>query len=92
MRESVCCVPSLLCLCLERYLLGGWNLQSVVAYVLVLALIPVFKPWQPEIVWQYDSRDDFGDDETLYSTAGIVSEGGEKKKSFLDHNGLQSVK
>lgn len=50
---------------LGRYLLGGWNLQSVVAYVLVLALIPVFRPWRETVNWEYDALD--------YTTAGIVS-------------------
>ncbi|CAN0285897.1 unnamed protein product [Pylaiella littoralis] len=36
---------------IKKYLVGGWNLQSVTAYVLVLALIPVFKPWQETVEW-----------------------------------------
>lgn len=52
---------------LARYLLGGWNLQSVVAYVLVLALIPVFRPWRERVEWEYGVVD------FDYTTAGIVS-------------------
>lgn len=52
---------------LGRYLLGGWNLQSVVAYVLVLALIPVFRPWRDRVEWEYGVVD------FDYTTAGIVS-------------------
>eukprot|EP00903_Cladosiphon_okamuranus_P011708 g11011.t1 len=49
---------------LRKYLLGGWNLQSVIAYVLVLALMPVFQPWREKIEWEYDALD--------YTTAGVI--------------------
>ncbi|CBJ28918.1 Ankyrin Repeat Transient Receptor Potential Channel [Ectocarpus siliculosus] len=49
---------------MRKYLEGGWNLQSVTAYVLVLAMIPVFRPWG-------DGRD-WMEDEFEYSSAGLI--------------------
>lgn len=57
----------------QRYFLGGWNLHSVVAYILILTLIPVFKPWQHDVQWELDNDEDAGYDTRLYSKADIVS-------------------
>ena len=44
------------------------------AYVLVLALIPVFKPWQRDAQWDFDDESAAGDDEHMYANMDIVSE------------------
>ncbi|CAM9538385.1 unnamed protein product [Ectocarpus sp. 4 AP-2014] len=49
---------------IRKYLEGGWNLQSVTAYVLVLAMIPVFRPWGDGRKWM--------EDEFEYSSAGLI--------------------
>ncbi|CAN0117240.1 unnamed protein product, partial [Ectocarpus sp. 12 AP-2014] len=49
---------------IRKYLEGGWNLQSVTAYVLVLAMIPVFRPWGESMDWM--------EDEFEYSSAGLI--------------------
>ncbi|CAM9902638.1 unnamed protein product, partial [Ectocarpus sp. 12 AP-2014] len=49
---------------IRKYLEGGWNLQSVTAYVLVLAMIPVFRPWGEVRDWM--------EDEFEYSSAGLI--------------------
>lgn len=51
----------------SRYLLGGWNLQSIVAYVLVLSLIVVYKPWSSSVSLGYSSV------EGTYSNPDLVS-------------------
>lgn len=38
-----------------RYLAAGWNVQSILAYVLVLALISVYRPWTREVEWETES-------------------------------------
>lgn len=45
----------------------------MVAYMLIMALIPVFKPWQHDVQWEVDSDDDAGYDSRLYLKADIVS-------------------
>lgn len=34
----------------------GWNVMSLIAYTLVLALIPVHKPWVGEVKWAVDAH------------------------------------
>ncbi|CAM9781145.1 unnamed protein product [Ascophyllum nodosum] len=36
---------------IRKYLLEDWNLQSVVAYMLVLVLVAVFRPWSYHVDW-----------------------------------------
>ncbi|CAM9701976.1 unnamed protein product, partial [Ascophyllum nodosum] len=39
----------------KKYILDGWNLQSVLAYAFVLVLVPVFKPWTLHGEWKTDN-------------------------------------
>lgn len=55
-------------------MLGGWNLQSVAAYVLILALVSVFKPCGRDVQWEPDNGHYADDHEHRYSKEDIVSE------------------
>ncbi|CAM9702258.1 unnamed protein product [Ascophyllum nodosum] len=43
----------------RKYILDDWNLQSVVAYGLVLSLMAVFKPWEYHGEWETGVDDEY---------------------------------
>ncbi|CAM9702185.1 unnamed protein product [Ascophyllum nodosum] len=48
----------------KKYILDSWNIQAVAAYVLVLTLMAVFRPWSRHMEWVTDDGE--------YTTNSIV--------------------